>query len=172
MNLDGYTYTALDFAGLLIRKHFPERTDGESAVIRAYLLEHLAEFDSITFAKRVGQGIPADPSHLPGVQANSAFSGKLKIDILAWKGPLPYLIEVKQRVTPAALGQILTYRHEFLEEFPDAPEPALVVVGREASENAVPALQAHGVTIYLYPDATARGDAAAGGVRPDGGAAA
>ena len=172
MNLDGYTYTALDFAGLLIRKHFPERTDGESAVIRAYLLEHLAEFDSMTFAKRIGRGIPADPSHLPGVQANSDFSGKLKIDILAWKGSQPFLIEVKQRVTPAALGQILTYRHEFLTEFPDAPEPVLVVVGREASENAIPALTAHGITVYLYPDANVSGHASGVGVRPDGGAAA
>jgi hypothetical protein len=172
MQLDGYTYSVLEFARLLIAKHYPERTDGESAVIRAYLLEHLSEFDSITFAKRVGRGIPADPTHEPGVQANAEFSGKLKIDILAYKGSLPYLIEVKQRVTPAALGQILTYRHEFLEEFPDAPEPSLVVVGREASENAIPALQAHGVTIYLYPDADPRRDAAGGGLRPDGGTAA
>lgn len=168
MNLDGYTYSALDFAGLLIRKHFPERTDGESAVIRAYLLEHLAEFDSITFAKRLGTGIPADPTHEPGVQANADFSGRLKMDILAWKGQLPYIIEVKQRVTPATLGQILTYRHHFLEEAPDAPEPALVVVGREASPDAVAALNAHNVTVYLYPDATARGDATAIGVRLDG----
>lgn len=172
MQLDGYSYTVLDFARLLIAKHYPERTDGESAVIRAYLLEHLAEFDSIIFAKRIGRGIPADPSHLPGVQANADFSGKLRIDILAWKGSLPYLIEVKQRVSPAALGQLLTYRHEFLEEFPDAPEPVLVVVGREASENAVPALQAHGVTVYLYPDANAGRDATGSGLRPDGGAAA
>jgi hypothetical protein len=172
MNLDGYTYSVLEFSRLLIAKHYPERTDGESAVIRAYLLEHLAEFDSITFAKRIGTGIPADPTHVPGVQANSDFSGRLKMDILAFKGQQPYIVEVKQRVTPATLGQILTYRHHFLEEAPDAPEPALVVVGREASPDAVAALQAHGVTVYLYPDATVSGNAAAGGVRPDGGAAA
>lgn len=153
MQLDGYTYAVNEFAGLLIRKHFPERTDGESNVIRAYLLEHLAEFDSITFAKRIGAGIPADPSHLPGVQANADFSGKLRIDILAWKGQIPYIIEVKQHVTPAALGQILTYRHELLEADPSLPEPVLIVVGREATENALPALNAHGVTVYLYPDA-------------------
>jgi hypothetical protein len=172
MNLDGYTYSVLEFSRLLIAKHYPERTDGESAVIRAYLLEHLAEFDSITFAKRIGTGIPADPTHEPGVQANADFSGRLKMDILAFKGPQPYIVEVKQRVTPATLGQILTYRHHFLEEAPDAPEPALVVVGREASPDAVVALQAHGVTVYLYPDADARRDVAGGGLRPDGSPAA
>lgn len=172
MNLDGYTYDVLEFSRLLIAKHYPERTDGESAVIRAFLLEHLTEFDSITFAKRVGTGIAANPTHEPGVQANAEFSGKLRIDILAMKGPLPYLIEVKQRVTPATLGQILTYRHHFLENVPDAPEPVLVVVGREASPDAVAALQAHGVTVYLYPDADPRRDAATGGLRPNGGATA
>jgi hypothetical protein len=164
MNLDGYTYTVLEFSRLLIAKHYPERTDGESAVIRAYLLEHLTEFDSIVFAKRLGHGIPADPTHEPGVQQNADFSGRLKLDILAWRGPRPVLIEVKQRVTPATLGQLLTYRHHFADEMPDAPEPELVAVGREAVPDAVAALQAHGVTVYLYPDAVARVDAAGGGV--------
>jgi len=164
MKLDGYTFLRDDFSLLLIRKHFPERTDGESEVIRAFLLEHLGDYDSIVFAKRIGRGVPPDPAHLPAVQANTLFSSMLRIDILAMRGPQPVLIEVKQNVTPAALGQLLTYRHEFTEAFPDAPEPDLVVVGREASENAIPALQAHGVTVYLYPDATARGGAAAGGL--------
>lgn len=162
--VDGYTFTATDFALLIIRKAFPERTDGESAVIRAFLLAHLAEFDSITFAKRVGRGVTPDPSHLPGVQALTALFSKLRIDILAWRGQTPVIIEVKQRVTPAALGQVLTYRHHFTEEFPTAAEPELVVVGREAVEDALPALQAHGVTVYLYPDANARGNDAGSGV--------
>lgn len=144
-----------DFALLLLRKTFHERTDGESIVMRAFLLAHIEQFDSLTFGKRVGKGLEPDPAHLPGVQANTAFSSKLRIDILGYQGPQPVIIEVKQRVTPATLGQILTYRHHFLEENPDAPEPQLVVVGRDASEDAVTALQAHGVTVYLYPDAIA-----------------
>jgi|GEM_PF-3101849 len=164
MKLDGYTFLRDDFSLLLIRKHFPERTDGESLVIRAYLLEHLGEFDSIVFSKRIGRGVPPNPDHLPAVQANTVFSSMLRVDILAYRGAKPVLIEVKQFVDPKALGQILTYRHEFLAAFPDAPEPELVVVGRTASENAVPALTAHGVTVYLYPDATARpGNAAVSG---------
>lgn len=161
---DGYAYDKNDFALLIIRSHFPERTDGESHVIRAFLLEHLEDYDRITFSKRVGHGITPDPAHLPAVQANTAFSSMLRIDILAWRGTVPVIIEVKQDVTPAALGQILTYRHHLLEEFPTAPEPELVVVGRTANPDAIVALQAHGVTVYLYPDASARADASASGV--------
>jgi hypothetical protein len=90
------------------------------------------------------------------VQRNTVFSTQLRIDILGWRGRQPIIVEVKQRITPATLGQILTYRHWLLQEFPDALEPALVAVGREAVDDAVTALQAHGVTVYLYPDATAR----------------
>lgn len=153
MDAAGTTFTPPDFSLLILRKQYPERTDGESHVIRAFLLEHLRDYDSITFGKRVGKGLDPDPTHLEAVQQNTRFSSQLRIDILAWRGPQPVIIEVKQRVTPASLGQILTYQHHFVEENPDAKTPDLVVVGREAIDDAVVALQAHGVTVILYPDA-------------------
>jgi hypothetical protein len=157
VQIDGYQYRKDDFARLLIAKHYPERTDGESWVIKAFLEHHLDEYDSITFGKRVGRGIEPDPSHLPAVQANTVFSSKLRIDILAWRRNQPVLIEVKQNITPASLGQILTYRHWFQVEFPDAPEPELVVVGRVGNDDAITALRAHGIDVYLYPEAVAPG---------------
>lgn len=164
MEFDGYTYDTADFATLLLQKQYHERTQGESAVIKAFLLRHLQDYDRIIFGKRVGRGLTPNPSHLEGVQQNTVFSSMLRIDILAWRDSQPVLIEVKQRVTPSALGQILTYRHHFVEEFPGAPEPELVVVGREAVDDAVVALQAHNVTVYLYADAIAGGAAAGGSV--------
>lgn len=164
MALDGYTYGAADFATLLIRSFYPERTEGESAVIRAFLLAHHREFDRITFGKRVGRGAEIDPSTLPSVQRATAYNSKLRIDILAWRASTPVIIEVKQRVTPATLGQILTYKHHFIEEFPDAGEPDLVVAGREGDRDSIAALQAHGVTVYLYPEAVVSRDASGGRV--------
>jgi hypothetical protein len=159
-----YTFAPTDFATLLIRKSYPERTDGESAVIHAYLEKHLSEFDRIVFGKRVGQGATPDPTTSPAAQRATAFSTRKRIDILAWRGSQPVIIEVKQRVTPAALGQILTYRHHFLEENPDAAEPDLVVVGRESDADTLAALGAHNVTVYLYADAVAPGNAGSSGV--------
>jgi hypothetical protein len=159
-----YVYDPNDFALLLIRSHFPERTDGESVVIRAFLMEHLREFDRIIFGKRVGQGEPPDPTHLPAIQRQTTLNTQKRIDILAFRGAQPIIIEVKQRVTPAALGQILTYRHHFLEENPDAPDPELWVVGRESDADTLAALGAHDVTVYLYPDAVLTGNAAGRGL--------
>jgi|SRR5579864_7048629 len=159
-----YAFDRNDFGYLLIRKAYPERTDGESAVIRAYLLAHLNEFDSIVFGKRVGQGQPPDPTHLPSIQKQTTINTQKRIDILAMRGRQPVIVEVKQSVTPAALGQILTYRHHYLEDTPDAPEPELVVVGRTSDADTLAALNAHGVTVILYPDAIAPRNAAGGGV--------
>jgi hypothetical protein len=67
--MSGYSFQRDEFPELLLRSFYPERTDKESAVIRDYLLAHLAEFDRVDFSVRVGQGQTPDPTHLPGVQA-------------------------------------------------------------------------------------------------------
>jgi hypothetical protein len=171
MHDDGYLFTRDDFVQMLARKWFPERTDRESGVIRDYLAAHHHEFDRFTFSKRVGQGVAPDPAHLEGVQRNTVFSSRKRIDILAGSGSHPTLIEVKERVTPASLGQILTYRSLFLEEHPDADEPSLVVIGRESDPDTLAVLQAHGVTVYLYAAADAAGVDAGGAARPVSGPA-
>lgn len=155
---DGYLFTRDDFVQMLARKWFPERTDRESGVIRDYLAAHHQEFDRLTFGKRVGAGLAPDPEHLEGVQRNTARFTKKRIDILAWSGSQPTIIEVKERVTPASLGQILTYRQLFLEENPDALDPRLVVIGRYSDEDTIRALTGHGVTVHTYDPADVAAD--------------
>jgi hypothetical protein len=159
MEFEGYRFSREDFSRLLLRRYMPERTDGESAVILAFLAAHLEEFDAVTFAKRVGTGVAPNPDHPDAVQRGTVFSSMLRMDILAVRGSRPVIIECKQRVTPATLGQIKTYRFHFLKEHPDAPEPELLVVGRTATPDALEALQAEGITVYLYPDADVARDA-------------
>ena len=155
MHEEGYTFTRDDFVQMLARKWYPERTDRESGVIRDYLAVHHQEFDRFTFSKRVGHGVAPNPEHLEGVQRNTVFSTQKRMDILAFAGAHPTIIEVKARVTPASLGQILTYRALYLEAHPESEEPALVVIGEESDEDTLAVLQAHGVTVYLYATAEA-----------------
>jgi len=152
---DGYLFTRDDFVQMLARKWFPERTDRESGVIRDYLAAHHQEFDRLIFGKRVGAGLEPDPTHLEGVQRNTERFTKKRVDILAWTGNQPTIIEVKERITPASLGQILTYRQLLLEELPDAIEPRLVVIGRYSDDDTLRALNGHGVDVFVYdpPDA-------------------
>jgi len=164
MALQGYDFTRDDLANLLIRRFYPERTDRESRVIKEWLLHHGQEYDRFSFSVRVGLGAVADPSLPIRLQKQINFVSKKRIDILAYAGAQPTIIEVKYLVTPASLGQIQSYRVFFLEEQPDAPEPDLVVIGAASDPDTIRAIQAHDVTVYIYPAAVISGDAAASGL--------
>lgn len=158
----GYDFDQAQLVELLIRRFFPERTQRESTIIHDWLAAHGQEFDRFSFSVRVGTGLAADPAHLDGVQRNTVFSSKKRIDILAWQGEQPYIGEVKERINPQSLGQLLTYRHLWLEDHPDAREPRLFAIGRYNDEDAQRVLNAHGVDVFIYPPAGDGGPAAGG----------
>jgi len=161
---NGYRFMREDFPTLLRMPRYPEQTVRQSDLIRLYFQVHLDEFDSVTFEYRVGVGVPPDPTHLPGVQAQTENVTRQRIDVIGWSGSRPTIIECKDRVTPSALGQILTYRILLSQEFPDAPEPKLVAIGRFSDPDTLSSLNAHGVTVYLYAETHAQGDAVLSGV--------
>ena len=164
----GYDFTRDDLASLLLAKFFPERPNGETAIIRDFLSAHGAEYDRLSFSVRVGVGLTPDPSHLPGIQKNTVDSSRKRIDILLWQGDQPTIAEVKQRVNPAALGQLQTYRHLWLEENPDAREPRLIAIGRTSDGDTLRVLTAAGVTVYLYePGDDSPGDVGSGAAPDD-----
>lgn len=151
-----YVFDRDALALLLIRTHFPERTDRESAIIRDWLTARGHEFDRFAFSVRLGEGITPNPEHEAGVQRGGNFSSKKRLDVLAWRGPVPVLGEVKERVSPAVLGQLQTYRQLFLEENPDSAEPELIAIGRYSDPDTLRVLRNHGIAVFLYAPASDR----------------
>jgi len=154
MAVQGYDFDGAAFAELLVRKHYPERTDKESALIRDYLLAHLHEFDRVSFSVRVGQGATLSPDLLPAVARATTFSTQKRIDLVGYVRAQAFLIEAKFRIGSAVMGQLLTDRQLWLEEFPDEPEPRLVAIGRESDDDALRVLSSHGIDVYLYESAS------------------
>jgi len=150
--VSGYAWNADEFASLLLQSYYPERTAKESAIIRDYLKAHLAEFDHVDFSVRVGQGPTPEPNLLPAVARNVRESGKLRIDVVGYRGNTATLIEAKTHVSREVLGQLIAARHLWLEDHPDAPEPRLVAIGRTSNEDALRVFGANGVDVYLYPE--------------------
>lgn len=151
--MDGYSIEHDDLALLLIRRSYPERTDRESSIIRAWLAAHGREYGHFLFSVRIGEGQTPNADDLPGVQRSQTFSTKKRIDVLAWVGNQYTIVEAKERVTPAVLGQLLTYRQLFLEENVNADEPILVAIGRTSDPDTLRSLAANGITVYLYESA-------------------
>lgn len=161
---NGYTFQRDEFAALLKMQRYPEQTQPQTEVMRAYFTNHIDEFDAVTFEYRVGEGLPPDPTHLPSVQQQTVLQTQQRIDILARLGSRLTIVECKTRVTPSSLGQILSYRLLVMKEFPDAPEPDLVVIGRTSDPDTIDVLTAHGCTVYLYDAPVSGGNAVLGGV--------
>jgi hypothetical protein len=146
----GYEFTRDDLPKLIDLGYYPEQPQPESRVIRDFLIARGADYDRFIFSARVGEAIPPDPDHLPGVQKSTVFSSMKRIDLIAWQGPEPTIIEAKIRVSTDALGKALMYRELFLRENPDATAPRLVVIGRFGDPDVLASLSTQGVDVYLY----------------------
>lgn len=138
---------------LLVSRHFPEWSQQEDAIILAWIQARGKEYDRWSFSVRVGQGQTPDPSHLESVQRGTLFSSRKRIDILCWLGQQPFIGEVKYRLVPAALGQLQTYRHLWMEDNPGAKRPRLFALACYSDPDTIRVHQANGVDVFLYPDA-------------------
>ena len=145
-----YKWERHELAELLLRKWFPENTALETGITKDWLLAHGEEYDRFEFNLRVGQGTAPNPEHLPGVQKSTAFSTRKRIDVVAWRGEQPTIVEVRERITPEVVGKIMTYRQLFMEDFPDTAEPLLLAVGRYSDADTIRVCQSHSISVLLY----------------------
>lgn len=151
--MDGYDFDRGDFAQLLIARFYPEKTDRESGLLKEFLARHLHGYDRVSFSVRIGEGVKANPEHLPGVQKSTTFSSRRRIDMVLWRGAEVTLCEAKDRLRHDVLGQLLSDRQLWLEERPEDPEPKLIAIGRTSDEETERVLSAHGIEVYVYAPA-------------------
>lgn len=152
MAIEGYDFGAERFEELLLRRFYPEKTDHESRLLLEYLHEHLRDFDRVSFSVRIGDGVTPDPSLLPGVQRQAVRNSKRRIDFVGWSGPRATLVEMKTRLGHEVLGQLVTDRMLWMNEYPDHEPPRLVAVGRTGSAEEIALLNAAGIDAYLYAE--------------------
>lgn len=153
MATEGYDFDRAAFPELLLRRFYPEKTQRESALLLDFLVRHIHEYDRVSFSVRIGEGIPANPDHLLGVQKSTTFSSRRRIDMVLWRGLEVTLCEAKDRLGHSVLGQLLSDRQLWLEERPNDPEPKLIAIGRNTDEETERVLSAHGIVVYVYAPA-------------------
>lgn len=149
-DVNGYWYSVSELPTLLTLPYYPEQPKTESGIIRDFLNVHGLEYDRFGFSVRVGRGATADPTHLPEIQALARWWYAKRLDLIAFRGPNPTLIEAKRRITQAVLGQLFSYRALWLQDNPDAPEPRLLAIGRWIDPDMQSVLAAHGIDAYTY----------------------
>ena len=147
---DDYTYSRDELAKLIIARHFPEKTDQEFELLLNYLERHADEYERFSFSVRIGAGVTPDPSHLPAVQAALVRSTMKRIDFVGWFGEQATLVEAKTTLSHQVLGQLLSDRALWLQQYPNGPEPRLVAIGRRGAPQDLEILSAHGIDAIVY----------------------
>lgn len=95
----------------------------EIPIWEAWLLIHKEEFDRYEYDVRVGESIVPPPDVDANIATMAVDLAKKRIDVVAYKGEDPTIIEIKEYAGLTALGQLLAYPILFVNEFPQQPAP-------------------------------------------------
>lgn len=110
------------------RYRYPHMTFDETEVWERYMAVNPDKFESVDYDFRVGHGVDLSGE----LESNFARMAKMlsqkRIDVLAWVGDSPTIIEVKTRVGLSTLGQVWGYRTLFIKGFAEFPDPDVLVV--------------------------------------------
>jgi hypothetical protein len=143
--------TEQDLAGLLARASYPGMSAVESEVTRAWLGRHGLEYDRVEFQVRLGAGIDPGPGQPEYIRQLGRELWAKRADVVAITGAAVTIVEVKERITPGAVGQLLVYRDLYRREHPGAATIRLLTIGRGAVTDLIETFTAQGVEIEVYP---------------------
>ena len=102
---------------------------GEDKIIwERFIDKYPKRFDTVDYDWRVGEGIDLNPDWEDNIMRMANMITQKRIDVLAWNGEQPTIIEVKKRVGLSTLGQVLGYKELFVTEFKNIDIPDLLVI--------------------------------------------
>lgn len=127
-------------------------TQLETAVAKAYLFQHADDFDRVEFNVGLGPGLDLGTGFAPYVQKSATASTKPRADMILYRGNTATIVEVKGRINPSALGQLLTYWHFLTMDNPQLMQVYKVVAGQSIQEGLQALWQQYAVQVELFPD--------------------
>jgi hypothetical protein len=132
----------------------------ETAVAKAYLIQHVNDFDRVEFHVGIGPGIKLAPDAPDYMQTWADKSTRLRADMVCWRGDVPTIVEVKDRILPPVVGQLLAYWHHLREDNPKLLNVYKVVAARTIAPAMLGVLERYGITYELFPNVQVLGEVA------------
>jgi hypothetical protein len=125
----------------------------DTKVWQAAVRDNLFPADRYEYDVRLGgatpTGIPLEDTHV----MMWATLTKKRIDVVAWRGRVPWILEVKPVASFAALGQCLGYGFMWEKEKPGRVKPRLAVVCAICDRDLLPCFQSFGISVVeLRPE--------------------
>lgn len=128
---------------------YPHMKPEDVAVWNRFVSGNAGLFERCDYDVCCGPGEQYDEAMQENMRAMGTHNTRRKIDVVAYKGDVHTVIEVKPIANMRGLGQILTYRDEYREDHPEVLDvQAAIVAGRV--ERGLSALYAkHRVEIHI-----------------------
>jgi len=126
-------------------------TPTETAVLKAFLMQHVDDFDRVQFEVGLGPGIQLGPEYPDYMVRYAAKTYQLRADMICWRGNVPTIVEAKDRLDGCAIGQLLTYTKLLKQDNPTLLQTYKVAVGLSICEGIRDVFWEYGVEVELFP---------------------
>ena len=110
------------------RYKYPHMIGDDLRVWEKFIELHPGRFDSVDYDWRVGVGMTLYPEWEENIKRMAKMITQKRIDVVGWNDEQPTIIEVKERGSIVALGQLLGYLVLFVKEFPNISAPKLLLI--------------------------------------------
>jgi hypothetical protein len=138
---------------LLVQTTLPGLRRPDTLIAQAWLREHGKEYDSVEFNVRLGQGIVLPPGSDPSLVLFAQSVTTKKADLVAHSNSDVAIVEVKIRVTPDALGQLVVYRRLYKDQYPNVGKITLIVAAQYLTPDVADTYEENGILIETFPAA-------------------
>lgn len=136
---------------LILQQTYYGMTYVESAITRAWLTAHAREWYSIEFNVRLGAGEKLDASFDDATRRQAELVTQKRADVIARRPGEVQIIEVKVRIALPAIGQLIGYRHLWLDDPARERNVTLKAIGRAITTDVEPVMRAQGIEVELFP---------------------
>jgi hypothetical protein len=101
------------------------------------------------FDFRLGRGISIDPSWPPEIQAMAKALTQRRVDVVATTPSATWILEIKPRAGPSAVGQLLLYRELYVLEHKPPTLPRLGIICDRNSFDMLDVYSAFAIALFL-----------------------
>lgn len=117
------------------RGPYPHMFPRDIEIWERFLDKHGSIYDGFQYDVICGKSYKQFPRWEPEYQKDAEVLSRLRIDALGFQPEQLHIIEVKPRLNPASLGQIMVYREHFLTDYKPSLPVRMVIVAGEGDKN-------------------------------------
>lgn len=118
----------IEFSPYIRREKYKHMGERDAAIWERFILLNPSAFDAVAYDIPVGEGAAFDTVVSPDTGGDQARLYKKKIDVVASRGDVLFIVEVKPEAGLGAIGQVVSYGSLFKREYEPTQALQLAII--------------------------------------------